>query len=88
VGRSTEGKEAFVTLTQIPICHRIFIEERQPVIGGIGHAIPVCQIIYAFLNNRGKKDHMAKAPYVLQWHKCSETGRTESPRHCGMVGLS
>lgn len=39
----------------MPICHRIFTEERRLVIHSIGHAIPVCQIIFSFLNNRGKK---------------------------------
>lgn len=72
----------------MPICHRIFIEERQLVIHSIGHAIPICQIIFSFLNNQGKNDCMAKALYVLQWHKYSETGHRESPRDCGTVGLA
>lgn len=39
----------------MPICHRIVIEERQLVIRSIGHAIPICQIIFSFLNNQGKE---------------------------------
>lgn len=46
MGRSIEGKDAFVTLQQMPICHRVLIEERQLVIHSIGHAIPSCQIIF------------------------------------------